>query len=95
MANKYLFKIGTQLRVVQSKKMESFSFAEAIAIGIASHQEQRRQLVRDAIEGDRYFYGRKVVDALEISLNKLQETFPEIRQQIEMLTHGHLYRFMN
>lgn len=95
MSHKYLVKIGSQLRIIHTKKLENFSIPEAIAIGVASAQEQQRQLLKDALEGDRYFYGRKVVDALEISLNKLEEQFPEIRQYIKALTSKNLYCCVN
>lgn len=88
MAAKYLLKIGTQLRIVPSKKLTCLSFHEAMAIVLASSEEQKRQLVQDALNGDRYYYGHKVVDSLELTLNKLEEMFPSIRQQIKMLTTG-------
>lgn len=88
MANKYLLKIGSQLRIVPGKQLDSFSMNEAIAIAIASAEEQKKQLVQDALTGDKYYYGHKIVESLELALNKLEERFPSIRQQIKLLTIG-------
>lgn len=85
---KYLVKIGSQLRVIPSKELDEFTLTEALMIGVASVNEQRKQLLRDAIDGDRYYYGRKVVDGLELSVSKLQEKFPEIKQQMKKLALG-------
>lgn len=85
MVDKFLLKIGPQLRIVPSKKLKSLSFPEAIAIGLACREEQKEQLLKDAVEGDGYFYGRKIVDALEVSLIKLEECFPELSQCMKNL----------
>lgn len=91
MINKYLIKIGNQLRIIPSKKMDTFSVNDAIAVGIESLAEQKQQLLKDALEGtEKHFYGRKVVESLELSISKLEEIFPNIRQQIKHLTNGNV-----
>lgn len=82
---KYLFKIGSRLKVVPSKEIDNLSPNEIIAIAISSTEEQQKRLIASISHGDQYFYGRNIVDDLERSLSKLEEKFPNIRKHIRKL----------
>jgi len=83
----FLFKIDGRLRILPSKIMDEFNETQALSIALACMEEQRTQLVKDAVEGDKYFYGRRVVEALEVTLMKLEEKFPHLREQVKLLAH--------
>lgn len=88
MTDSYLLKIDNKLKIVSSKRIDTLSATEIMAIGICCVEEQRKQLISDAIKGDKYFYGRRIVDALELSIKKLEEKIPDLRDQAYQLAFG-------
>lgn len=73
--------------MLPSKELEKLSASQAVLLGIACRTEQRLQLLKDAKSGDKYYYGRKVVDELEVSLDKLEQLYPSIRECIYNLSN--------
>lgn len=86
MKEKFLVKLGMKLKFLSSSEMESLSHNQAFIIGIASAQEQRQQLLLDAIKGDKYYYKLKIVDALEVSLLTLEKKYPSLRERIKTVS---------
>ena len=73
---------------VDEAVLGSFSMYQAISVAIATHKELKRQLLIDAIKGDKKVKGIKVVDALVSSLNKIDDLFPNVMKQIDMYTNN-------
>lgn len=90
MTSKYLLKIGTKLKIVPQKQLTQLSPTELMLIGVSCIEEQRNQLMQDALTGDKIYHGRKVVDALELSLSKLEEFVPGLRKQAQQLAFGNV-----
>lgn len=86
---KYLVKCGSKLRMFEASKLENMSESEILIIGIASFLEQKSQLIKDATaSSEKMFYGHKVVDALEVSLSKMEEKIPNIRTHANIMVFG-------
>lgn len=86
MKSKFLVKLGSKLKMIPSKQMDHLSITEAMAIGLACREAQQQQLLKDAIDGDKYYYGHKVVDELELSLDRLEQIYPSINDCIQNLS---------
>ncbi len=80
---KPLLKQNNELCFVPSSVLDSLSASEIYSLGIAAYVEQRRQLMQDALFGDHYLNGIKIVDGLELSLKKIEEKLPDLITQIE------------
>lgn len=87
MKEKFLVKLGMKLKLLTSSEMDSLSHNQALIIGIASLQEQRQQLLLDAVKGDKYYYKLKIVDALEVSLLTLEKKYPFLRDRIKTVSN--------
>lgn len=85
---KFLVKAGSKLKVIPSKIMDSLTPNQALAIGLASYQEQRRQLLEDALKGDKYYYKRKIVDALGLSIDRIERSYPWLKQSFPSLSNN-------
>lgn len=86
---KYLVKFGEKLRMLEASKFLNMSEKELMIIGIATFSELKNQLMRDALsDKDKCFYGHKVVEALEISISKIEEKIPNIRKHASIMVFG-------
>lgn len=86
---KYLVKYGDKLRMLEASKFLNMSEKELMIIGIATFSELKNQLMRDAMsDKDKSFYGHKVVEALEISISKIEEKIPNIRKHANIMVFG-------
>lgn len=91
MAKKYLFRIDSKLKLLPASKIAGLTYGDMIMLTAAAIEEQRNQLVIDAHnKTDKVFYGRKVVEALEDSISKLEERLPNLREQAHRLVYGEL-----
>jgi hypothetical protein len=89
MANTYLVKLGDKLRVLPSKDFDEMNHSEVMMLALASFDEQKKQLLEDAVKGkSKVYYGRNVVDALEKSISKFEEKIPNIRECLIRLAYG-------
>lgn len=84
--DKYILKIENKLRVITSKKIDNMNFNELLLLAMAAANEQQKQLLLDARSGkSKFFHGKNVVEALELSLNKITEKIPDLRDQLNLL----------
>lgn len=84
--DKYILKIENKLRVITSKKIDNMNFNELLLLAMAAANEQQKQLLLDARSGkSKLFHGKNVVEALELSLNKITEKIPDLRDQLNLL----------
>ena len=88
----YLLKRGDKFYMVPADVVDTLTIEEAFRLALIAHAEQRRQLLEDAVKGDHYINNIKVVDGLEVSLRKLDEMFPALREQVSSLHNGNNYR---
>ena len=88
MVEKFLLKVGPAYRMVTSKIINQMPIQEAITLVVSCVEEQRRQLLNDAIRGDKFYYGKKIVDSLDKSIKKFEERFPQIKDTVKELVFG-------
>lgn len=79
----FLLKRDDRFYMIPASVVDSFTPEEAFRFGLIAKLEQRKQLLEDAVKGDHYINNIKVVEGLEISLRKLEELYPFIKQQID------------
>lgn len=80
---KYLFKVDGKLRILSSKILDRLTSNEVLVIALQCLEEQEVQLIKDAqSKKDKCFYGRKVVEALGVTIKKLEEKFPHLKEQV-------------
>jgi hypothetical protein len=81
----FLLKKSEQFFLLPESLVDAMVPEEAHRLAIVAVMEQRKQLLIDAYRGDHYINDVKVVDGLEISLSKLEELYPSLREEISRL----------
>ena len=84
----FLLKKGDKFYMVPASVVDTLTPEEAFRLGLIAKMEQRKQLLEDALKGDHYINDIKVVEGLEVSLRRLEELHPFIKQQIETASNN-------
>lgn len=80
----FLLKRDGKLYVIPDNVMNSVTAEDALRLGLLAIEEQRRQLLHDAVQGDSYINDVKIVDGLEASISKFKEMYPWLKDQIKL-----------
>lgn len=81
-SEKFLLKKGSQYLIVNRFLVETLPFQEAIFMAESTYFGLKDQLYVDAVNGDHFVQGMRVVDALQVGLNALYSKHPILREYV-------------
>ena len=81
-SEKFLLKKGNQYLIVNKYLVETLTFQEAIFMAESTYFGLKDQLYADAINGDHFVQGMRVVEALQVGLDALYLRHPILRDYV-------------
>lgn len=81
----YLVPNGHAYRLCEESVIDALKTEEIAVLGFQIIEAQKKQLMADAVGHDRFYHGRKVVDALQETLFRLEVQFPQLHEHVTNL----------